>query len=59
VNVAMWNLRSLDRFFDVVEFISLVPLSYLVSCKLSFSIVDFKMHSLPPFALKSTNRIFT
>jgi hypothetical protein len=31
------------------------PLSLLISCKLSFSIVGLKMSSLPTLALKSPN----
>jgi hypothetical protein len=32
---------------------SLTPLSLLISCKLSFAIVDLKMSSLPTLALES------
>ena len=47
------------RFFDVVQSNILVPISLLSRCRLSFPIVGFKVFSLPSFALKSDNRVFT
>jgi hypothetical protein len=42
----------------VAKFTNLTPLSLLISCKLSFTIVGLKKSSLPTLALKSPNRIF-
>jgi len=41
------------RFFDVVKFIILTPLSLLSLRRLSFPVVGLKIFSLPTFALKS------
>jgi hypothetical protein len=46
-----------DRFLDVAKFITLTPLSLLISCKLSFPVVGLKMSSLPTLALKPPNNI--
>jgi hypothetical protein len=42
----IWEHRSSVGFLDVAKFTTLTPLSLLASCKLSFSIVGFKMASL-------------
>jgi hypothetical protein len=49
---------TFDRFFDVVKFTILTPLSLLISCNLSFPIVSLKIFSVFTFALKSYNNIF-
>jgi hypothetical protein len=46
------------KFLDVAKFTALTSLSLLISCELSFPIVDLKISYLPTFALKSRNRIF-
>jgi hypothetical protein len=46
------------KFLDVAEFTTLTPLSLLISSELSFPIVDFKISSLPTFALKSPEKNF-
>jgi hypothetical protein len=45
-------------FLDVAKFATLIPLSILISCKLSFSIVGSKISSLPILALESPNKMF-
>jgi hypothetical protein len=55
MDVTMWEHCTFDRF---LEFITLTPLSLLISCKLSFPIVGLKMSFLPTFALKSPSKIF-
>jgi hypothetical protein len=44
------------RFLDVTKFTTPIPLSLLISCKLSFSIVDLKIASLPTLGLKSPKK---
>jgi hypothetical protein len=46
------------RFMDATKFRTLTQLPLLISCKLSFPIVGFKMSSSPTLALKSPNKIF-
>jgi hypothetical protein len=46
------------KFLDVANFITLAPLSLLISCKPSFPIFGLRMSSLPNLALKSYNKIF-
>jgi hypothetical protein len=46
------------RFLDVTKFTTLIPLSLVIPCKLSFPIVGLKMSCLPTLVLKSPNRIF-
>jgi hypothetical protein len=41
----------------VAKFATLIPLSLLISCKLSIPIVGLKVSSLPTLTLKSPNRI--
>jgi hypothetical protein len=56
MDVAMWENRTFDfGFLDVAKLTNLTPLSLLISCKLSFSIIGLKMSSLPTLALKSPN----
>jgi hypothetical protein len=40
------------RFLYVIKFTTLIPLSLLLSCKLSFPIVSLIMHLLPTLGLK-------
>jgi len=47
MNVEIWECCTLDRCFNVAKFITLTPLSLLISCKISFFIVDLKISSLP------------
>jgi hypothetical protein len=46
------------KFLDVTKLTNITPVSLLISCKLLFLMVGFKMSSLPTLALKSHNRIF-
>jgi hypothetical protein len=45
------------RLLDVAKFTTLIPLSLLFLCKLSFPNVGIKMSSLLTLALKSPNKI--
>jgi hypothetical protein len=45
------------RFVGVSKFTCLIPLSLLISCRLSFSVVGFKMSSLRALTLESHNRL--
>jgi hypothetical protein len=59
MDVAMWEHHTFDsEVFSVAKFTTLIPLSLLISCKLSFPTVGLKMSSLPTLALISPNRIF-
>jgi hypothetical protein len=52
MNVAMWEHSTSDnQILNVVKFTTLTPLSFLISCKLSFPIVGLKMSSMIIFAL--------
>jgi hypothetical protein len=46
------------KFLDVAKFTTLTPLSLLISCEVSFPIVDLKISSPPTFALKSPEKNF-
>lgn len=46
------------RFFDVIMFTLLTPLSLLIQCKLPFQIVRLKRFPFSTFALKSPNKMF-
>jgi hypothetical protein len=55
MDVVMSNIVVLTvRFLDMAKFTTLTPLSLLISCKFSFSIVVSRMSSLLTLALKST-----
>jgi hypothetical protein len=52
-----WDIVLLTiRFLYVAKFTILIPLTLLISCKLSFPIVDLKMSSLPASELKSATK---
>jgi hypothetical protein len=52
-NFVMWNIVLLTtRLSGVTKFTTLTPLLLLISCKLSFLIVELKISTLPTFALK-------
>jgi hypothetical protein len=46
------------KFLNVAKFTVLIPLSLLISCKLSFPVIYMEIFSMPTFALKSPNSIF-
>jgi len=51
----MWEWRTLDRFSGVAKYTAIIPLSVLISCKLSLPVVDLQVSSAPAFALRSSN----
>jgi hypothetical protein len=61
VNVQMLHCRDIVlvtvKCFDVAKFTALTPLSLLISCKLSFPIIDFNSCSLATLAMKSPNKV--
>jgi hypothetical protein len=63
VRVCIWMLRwgntvlLTANFLDAAKFAAFTQSLTLISCELSFPIVDLKMSSLPAFALKSPNKI--
>lgn len=52
---SMWHVRC----FDVAKFITLIPLSLLMSCKLSFPIVGWETPNFLATELKFRKRIST
>jgi hypothetical protein len=57
-NLKSYTVLLTVRFLDVEKFTSPIPLSLLISFKLSSPIVGLKMSFLPTLVLKSPNRIF-
>jgi hypothetical protein len=56
MKAAMMEYGALTtKFLDVAKFTAVSPLSLLISCELSFPVVDLQVSSLPTFALKSPN----
>jgi hypothetical protein len=49
MNVAMWEHCTFDNEMFMAKFITLTPLSLLISCKILFSIVGLKMYFLMIF----------
>jgi len=58
MNGEMWEHCTIDRFYGVTKFATLILLSLLISCKLSFMTVGLKISSFPAFALKFPDKIF-
>jgi hypothetical protein len=57
MNVWCGNIVLLTtKFSDVAKLTTLTPLSLLISCKPSFTIVGLKLSSLSTFALKPSNK---
>jgi hypothetical protein len=57
MNVSMWERCTfVSQILDVTKFTTLIPLSILILCKLSFPSVGLKMFSLPTLALNSPNK---
>jgi hypothetical protein len=45
------------KFLGVIKFITVIPLSLLISCELSFPFVGLKIFTLLTFALKSPTKL--
>jgi hypothetical protein len=59
LNVMTWEHYTFDReVFESGKIYYSTPLSLVISCKLSYPIVELKMSSLPTLALNSPNKIF-